>query len=121
MVDIKERSSPKINAQRKPSILMPGTNLSANRIIITLITNRKSPKVISVRGRVSKTRRGFTIALSIARTNAKIIAVVKESMVTCCFNRIDNTYTTTAVISILIINFIIISLIKSKYSFPVRL
>jgi hypothetical protein len=96
---------------------MPGTNLSANRIIITFITNRKSPNVISVRGRVSKTRRGFTIALSIARTNAKIIAVVKESIVTCCFNRIDNTYTTTAVIRILIINFIMISLIKSKYSY----
>jgi hypothetical protein len=82
MVDIRDNKSPKINAHRNPSILIPGTNLSARRIMITFIIKRKSPSVIIVRGSVNITRSGFTIALRSANTRAKIIAVVKEFIVT---------------------------------------
>ena len=67
-----------MNVQRKPSILIPETNLSASIIMITLITKRKSPKVIIVSGRVNIISSGLTIKLRIANTRAKIIAVVIE-------------------------------------------
>jgi hypothetical protein len=107
IVDATESKRPKINAHQKPSILIPETNLSANRIIKTFITKRKSPRVIMVRGKVNIMSSGFTIALSIASTNAKIIAVLNKSMAMCGFNSIDNTYTTTAVISKLMIHLIV--------------
>jgi hypothetical protein len=88
---MRDNNRPKIKAQRNPSILIPGTNLSANTIMITFIIKRKSPNVIIVSGSVNKTRRGLTIAFSTASTNAKIIAVVKEFIVTCSFKSIDNT------------------------------
>lgn len=106
MVDITESKRPKMNAQRKPSILIPETNLSANKIIRTFITKRKRPSVISVSGSVNITRSGLTMALRTASTSAKIKAVVKEFIVTCGAKSFDKAYTTTAVISILMIHFI---------------
>jgi hypothetical protein len=108
MVDTTESKRPKINAHQKPSILIPETNLSANRIIRTFITKRKRPRVIIVSGNVNIISSGFTMALSTASTNAKMIAVVNEFIATCGFNNIDNTYTTTAVISKLIIHLIVL-------------
>lgn len=87
---MRDSSNPKINAHKKPSILIPGTNLSASKIMITFIIKRNRPNVIIVSGSVNNTSKGFTIALSKASTNAKTIAVVNELMVTCSFNRIDN-------------------------------
>jgi hypothetical protein len=84
-----DNNNPKINAQRKPSILMPETNLSASRIIITLITKRKSPNVIMVRGRVRMISKGLTIKLRIASTSAKIMAVVNEFIATCGANNFE--------------------------------
>lgn len=77
-----DNNRPKINAHRKPSIEIPETKLSARRIIITLITNRKRPNVIIVRGNVKIISSGLTRKLSTANTNAKIIAVVNELIVT---------------------------------------
>ena len=106
MVETIESKRPKINAHQKPSIFIPETNLSANRIIKTFITKRKRPSVIIVRGNVNNISSGFTMALSTASTKAKIIAVLNESIATCGFNNIDNAYTTTAVISKLMIHLI---------------
>ena len=86
-----ESNKPKIKAQRKPFILMPETNLSASSIMITLITKRKRPKVIIVRGSVKRTNNGFRIKLRTAKTNAKIIAVVNELMATCGANNFEIT------------------------------
>ena len=91
---------------------MPETNLSASMIMITLITNKKRPKVIMVSGRVSKIINGFTIKLSTANTNAKIIAVVIELMDTYGDNTLESINTATAVIRILIMNLIIIFLVS---------
>jgi len=90
-VDTIDSKRPKINAQRKPSILIPETNLSAKRIIITFITKRKRPKVIMVRGRVKIITSGLTNALRSASTIEKIIAVVNEFITTCGAKSFDNT------------------------------
>jgi hypothetical protein len=120
-VDTTDSKRPKINAQRKPSILIPETNLSAKRIIRTFITKRKSPKVITVRGRVKITRSGLTMALRIARTIAKIIAVVNEFITTCGSKSFDNINTTTAVIRNFIIQLIIVIFIESYIkSLPIQ-
>ena len=112
-MDTIDSKRPKINAQRKPSILIPGTNLSAKRIIRTFITRRKSPKVIIVRGRVKIIRSGLTMALRIASTIAKIIAVVNEFINTWGAKSFDNTYTTIAVIRKFIIHLIIVIFLKA--------
>ena len=114
-MDTIDSKRPKINAQRKPSILIPETNLSAKIIIRTFITKRKSPKVIIVRGRVKIIRSGLTMALRIASTIAKIIAVVNEFINTCGAKIFDNTYTTTAVIRKFIIHLIIVIFIELQF------
>lgn len=80
--------------------------------MITLITNKKSPKVIMVSGRVTKIISGFTIKLSTANTSAKIIAVLIELMDTYGDNTLESINTATAVIRILITNLIIIFLVS---------
>jgi hypothetical protein len=112
-VDTIVSKRPKINAQRKLSILIPETNLSANRMMITLITRRKRPNVIMVIGRVKMTRSGLTRKLRTASTNAKIIAVVNEFITTCGLSSSDNAKTATAVMRILMtqrINMILLKL-----------
>lgn len=76
---------------------MPEANLSASNMIITLIIRRKSPNVISVRGRVKTTSNGSTMKLRIANTSAKITAVVNNCITTCGANTFERTYTTIAV------------------------
>ena len=71
-----ERIILKIKAHQKPSTLKPSINLSANKIISALITKRKSPNVITVIGKVSKTKIGFITAFRHAKTRAKMMAVV---------------------------------------------
>jgi len=71
-----ERIILKIKAHQKPSILIPFISLAASKIISALITKRKRPSVITVIGRVSKTKIGLTIAFKQASTKANIIAVV---------------------------------------------
>lgn len=61
-----------------------------------------------VSGSVSNTSSGLTKKLRTPSTNAKIIAVVKLSMMTCGDNNFAITYTATAVISMLIISLIIL-------------
>lgn len=60
----------------------PSINLSANRIISALITNKNNPKVIIVIGKVNITNIGLTIRFRIDKTTATIIAVVYESTYT---------------------------------------
>ena len=74
-----ERSKLNNNAHQKPSTSKPGIKRSANKIINALITKRKSPNVTSVIGRVSIINIGLSMALRIASTTAKIIAVVNLS------------------------------------------
>jgi hypothetical protein len=111
-VDTIVSKRPKINAHRKLSILIPETNLSANRIMITFITRRNRPSVIRVMGRVKMTRSGLTKKLRMASTNAKIIAVVNELITTCGLSSSDKANTATAVISILMTHRINMILLK---------
>ncbi len=53
----------------------PSINLSANKIIRALITNRNKPKVIMVIGKVKMTKTGLTNKFNIDRTTATIMAV----------------------------------------------
>jgi hypothetical protein len=87
---------------------MPETKKSAIFIIIILIIRRNNPNVTIVMGNVRIISNGLTMALRIASTNAKIIAVLKEFITICGSKNFDKTYTATAVISKLIMNFIII-------------
>ena len=62
-------------AHQKLSTWNPSIRFAVNKIIIALITNKKSPKVKMVIGRVRITRIGFTKKLSKLNTTATIIAV----------------------------------------------
>lgn len=66
----------KNNAVKKPETAKPLTNLSANKIIIALITNKNKPKVIMVAGSVKNIKSGLTNIFNNAITMATIIAVV---------------------------------------------
>ena len=57
-------------------------------------------------GNVRSISKGLTIVLRMASTNAKIIAVPKESIITCGSKSSDKAYTAIAVISKLIMNLI---------------
>lgn len=80
-----------MKAHKKPSILIPATNLSANKMIITLMINRNSPSVTMVKGRVKIINKGFTIKFKSASTNAKTMAVVNELIVTCGTKTLEST------------------------------
>ncbi|MFT7065421.1 MAG: hypothetical protein ACJAUO_000992 [Sediminicola sp.] len=54
----------------------PEIRLSAKRIIMALIINRKRPRVRMVIGRVNMTKIGFTIKFNKLKTMATIMAVV---------------------------------------------
>ena len=105
-VETSVSNRPKMNAQRKPSILIPDTNLSARRMMRTFTTKRKSPRVMMVSGRVNRIIRGLTRILSIASTKEKMIAVSKLTMETCGVSSFDNPNTATAMMRMLRIHFI---------------
>lgn len=104
--EISDRRRPKTKAHIKPSIFIPDTNLSARRIMMTFMTNRKRPRVTMVIGRVNIISNGLTIAFSTANTKAKIMAVMNEFIFTCGSSINARPYVTAAVISILIMNLI---------------
>lgn len=64
----------KNKAAQNPEIAKPSINLSANNIIIALITNRNSPKVTRVAGSVKNTNNGLTNIFNRATTIATIMA-----------------------------------------------
>lgn len=64
----------KKKAAKNPDTAKPSTNLSANKIIIALITNKNKPKVTRVAGSVKKIKRGLTNKFSKEITMATIIA-----------------------------------------------
>ena len=68
------------NAHQKPSTENPETILSANNIIIALITSKNNPKLNIVNGMVRSTSIGFRNPFSKASINATIIAVKKSFM-----------------------------------------
>lgn len=70
------------NAVQKLLTLNPETKLSANRIILALMTNKKSPKVTMVIGNVNIMKTGLTMAFKRPKTAATIIAVVKLATLT---------------------------------------
>lgn len=55
-----------------PSTAKPSISLSANKIMIALITKRNNPNVRIVTGNVKMTKIGFTKTLSTERTAATI-------------------------------------------------
>ena len=63
-------------AVQKPSTLKPTTNLSANKIITPLITNKNNPKVKKVIGKDKMVKIGLTIVFRNANTTATKTAVV---------------------------------------------
>jgi len=71
-----------MNAQRKPSIAIPETNLSASKMMRTFITRRKRPSVMMVKGKVKIMSSGLTIAFRIASTSEKMSAVVNDLIAT---------------------------------------
>ena len=64
----------KSNAYQNPATAKPSINLSANKIIIALITNRNKPKVIIVMGNVNIMINGLTKIRKRPNTIATIIA-----------------------------------------------
>lgn len=94
-----------MSAIKNPSTPKPLINASANKIITAFITNKNSPSVRMVTGKVSRTKIGFTIKLRIAKTTATIIAVTYPATVTPGKNFANKT-TATAVNRIRIRNFI---------------
>lgn len=67
----------KIIAQTHPSTENPTTNRSTKSTIAPLITNRKSPSVIIVMGKVKKVMMGLINMLIIPRANPAIMAIKK--------------------------------------------
>jgi len=64
----------KNKAAQKPETVNPSTNLSANKMIQALITNKNSPKVTIVAGNVKKIKSGRINIFNNAITTATIIA-----------------------------------------------
>ena len=93
-------------AYQKPETLNPSISLSQIKIITALITSRKSPKVIIVKGIVRKTNMGFKNVFNIAKTTATIKAVVKPST-TIPGKKYANIKTTIVEIKSLISKFIV--------------
>lgn len=118
MVETSVNKRPKMNAHRNPSILIPETNLSARRIMMTFITKRKSPRVIKVSGSVRRVISGLMKILSNANTIEKIMAVSNVTMVTCGVNNFDKPNTATAMISKLTIHFMIVIYRKEANPVP---
>lgn len=66
-------------ADQKSATEKPSTNSLHNIIINALMTNKNSPKVKIVTGKVNKISKGFTNKFNNARTNATTIEVEKPS------------------------------------------
>lgn len=66
----------KNSAEKKPETANPSINLSANKIIIALITNKNKPKVTIVAGNVKNIKSGFTNMFSKEITIATVIAEI---------------------------------------------
>ena len=64
------------NADQKPDTAKPSINLSANKIIHALITNKNKPKVTMVAGKVKNIKSGRTNMFNNEITIATIIADV---------------------------------------------
>ncbi len=58
------------SAHQNPSTVNPAINFSASRIIIALITSKKSPSVKMVNGMVKIISSGFTVTFSTESNNA---------------------------------------------------
>lgn len=102
-----ERITLKINAVQNEFTLNPSTNLEHNKIIPALMTNKNSPNVSIVTGKVNKTNIGLTIALSKPKTTATITAVLKFATSTLVI-KCAIPITKTDVIRILISSFIVL-------------
>ena len=58
-------------AVQNPDILNPGTSVETNNIISALITSRKNPNEMSVKGIVNKITTGLIIALAMPSNTAE--------------------------------------------------
>ena len=73
-----ESSRPNSRAHQKLLVSNPVSSSSAIRMMMALITKRKSPSVIMVMGRVNRISNGLTMAFSNASTIARMMAVQNE-------------------------------------------
>ena len=73
MLLIKLRIKAKARAHQNPSTVNPGVNSATSKTTTALITNRKSPKVSRLIGRVRRTRIGLTVKLIRMMMTTKII------------------------------------------------
>jgi hypothetical protein len=64
----------KSSAAKNPETTKPATSLSANKMMIALITKINKPKVTIVAGNVKKINKGLTTIFNKAITTATIIA-----------------------------------------------
>jgi hypothetical protein len=92
-------------AYQKPSILNPFIKYPVAKMMQALMTNKNKPSVRMVTGKVNIINRGFTVASKIASTIATISAV-KISLITIPGSICARINALTAVINILIKNFI---------------
>jgi len=69
-------------AERKESMWIPGSSEATSEKTIALITKIKRPKENTVSGRVSKSKRGFTVTFKKPNKRAAINAVPKPSILT---------------------------------------
>ena len=98
------------SAIQNPLTPKPSIKASANKIIKALITKRKRPKVTMVIGMVNTTKMGFTMALSMARTMATMIAAPNPLTAT-PGKKLANNTTSTAVMRRRMMRFMILYLI----------
>jgi len=73
-----DKITPNISAERKPSILNPGTMLAAKYKIKTLMTMENRPKVSRLIGNVNSIKSGLIRLLSIPNTTATTTAFKNE-------------------------------------------
>lgn len=73
MLLIRLRIRANAKAHQNPSTENPGVNSAASKTTTALMTNRKSPKVSRLIGRVKSTKIGLTVKLIRMMTTTKII------------------------------------------------
>lgn len=79
IVEIRDKRKAAIIAERKLSMIRPGTIKVANQSTTAFTTKVKSPKVKKLMGAVSIRRRGFIMVLITPKTAAATTATLKSA------------------------------------------
>ena len=108
----------KSRAVQNPLTPNPSINLSASKMIHALITSKNNPNVTIVMGMVRITKMGFKMAFNNAKTTATMMAAVKPLTATPGKKCANNT-TIPAVISSLMIRFIMIRVLVKRLRYEI--